>query len=300
MPHFHKEFAHFRSVTPERAGLLLNCEDSRGDQLTNCQNCFEAYSLRESQECRYVGNGSNSKSCQDCNFFDECELQYFSTNAGPNFNVMFCYLVWSAHDALYSSNCFHSHHFFGCTGLKHHEYCILNKPYSKDEYYSLLARIFKHMRETGEFGKFFPLKDSPFAYNETVAQELYPLTKEIAHASGLQWLDRDSRDYGPATYVPPRSIAEVGDGVVKERLSCQRCGKGYRITTPELAFYRKTEISIPLVCPDCRHSARMERRNIRYLQTTKCSSCSAAIETTVRNTHGKNVLCDTCYAREVG
>jgi len=38
-----------------------------------------------------------------------------------------------------------SHDCFGCVGLKHAEYSILNKRYSKDEYFSLKKKIIEHM-----------------------------------------------------------------------------------------------------------------------------------------------------------
>ena len=34
------------------------------------------------------------------------------------------------------------------------------------------------MISTGEWGEFFPSSLSPFGYNETVAQEYFPLTRE--------------------------------------------------------------------------------------------------------------------------
>jgi len=34
------------------------------------------------------------------------------------------------------------------------------------------------MMKTGEWGEFFPASLSPFGYNETVAQEYFPLSRE--------------------------------------------------------------------------------------------------------------------------
>ncbi|HRI36281.1 MAG TPA: hypothetical protein PK765_04380 [bacterium] len=59
-------------------------------------------------------------------------------------------------------------------------YCILNKQYTEEEYNTLVPKIIAHMRETGEWGEFFSPNLSPFGYNETVAMEYFPLTKEQA------------------------------------------------------------------------------------------------------------------------
>ena len=34
------------------------------------------------------------------------------------------------------------------------------------------------MKSTGEWGEFFPHEMSPFGYNETVAQEYFPMTED--------------------------------------------------------------------------------------------------------------------------
>ena len=55
---------------------------------------------------------------------------------------------------------------------------ILNTSYSAHEYETLCAKIIGHMQSTAEWGEFFPHELSPFGYNETVAQEYFPMTEE--------------------------------------------------------------------------------------------------------------------------
>ena len=43
----------------------------------------------------------------------------------------------------------------------------------------LKEKIIEHMQETKEWGEYFPGNVSPFAYNESMAQDYFPLTKEI-------------------------------------------------------------------------------------------------------------------------
>jgi hypothetical protein len=40
------------------------------------------------------------------------------------------------------------------------------------------------MQSTGEWGEYFPIEVSPFGYNETVAQEYFPLTEEEVNSKG--------------------------------------------------------------------------------------------------------------------
>ena len=43
------------------------------------------------------------------------------------------------------------------------------------------------MRSTGEWGEFFPHELSPFGYNETVAQEYFPMTEGEVKSRGWNW-----------------------------------------------------------------------------------------------------------------
>lgn len=66
---------------------------------------------------------------------------------------------------------------FGCIGLKKAKNSVLNTSYSVQEYETLCGKVIDHMRSTGEWGEFFPHELSPFGYNETIAQEYFPMTE---------------------------------------------------------------------------------------------------------------------------
>ena len=89
-----------------------------------------------------------------------------------------------------------SHDLFGCAGLKKSEYCILNKQYNKVEYEKLRKEIVAQMNavpykdKTGNiyrYGEYFPIELSYFGYNETVANEYFPMTEKEAAAKGFGW-----------------------------------------------------------------------------------------------------------------
>ena len=50
------------------------------------------------------------------------------------------------------------------------------------------------MKKRGEWGEFFPGMVSPFAYNETVASEYYPLFKTEAEKQGFRWFDKNEAE----------------------------------------------------------------------------------------------------------
>jgi hypothetical protein len=51
------------------------------------------------------------------------------------------------------------------------------------------------MQKTGEWGQYFPASLSPFAYNESVAQDYFPLTAEVARQEGYTWHEKEGSDY---------------------------------------------------------------------------------------------------------
>jgi hypothetical protein len=93
---------------------------------------------------------------------------------------------------------------FGCVGLKKRQYCIFNKQYIKEEYFKLRSEIIKHMNNNPyidkkgnvyRYGEFFPIEKSPTPYNETTAQEFFPLTKDQATKMGYKWKEKEDRNY---------------------------------------------------------------------------------------------------------
>jgi hypothetical protein len=175
----------------------------------------------------------------------------------------------------------------------------LNKKYSKDEYQKMVARIIEHMQKTGEWGEYFPVNLSPFDYNETIAQDHFPMSEEEVNGRGWRWRPKDQKEYQPATYNVPNSIREVQDDVLKAMCSCKQCGKNYRVIAQELKFYRAHNIPLPKLCPDCRHTERMKLRTPWRLWKRSCNKCNIEIETSYSPERPEIIYCEKCYLDEV-
>jgi hypothetical protein len=202
---------------------------------------------------------------------------------------------------MYSQFCYHSKDLFGCVGLNQKQYCIFNKQYTKEEYEKLVPKIIEHMQKTGEWGKFFPIEISPFGYNETVAQEYLPLTKEEAQARGYNWKDKDKKEYQPQSYELPDSIDEIDKGILDKVLACESCGKNYKIIPHELMRLKQFKMPAPRLCFDCRHEARMNLRNPRILYHRQCMNegCANEFETTYAPERPEKIYCEDCYQKAV-
>lgn len=290
---FRVEFEKLKARQPQKYAAISNAEASSGDNLShvkNCIHCFETYegaedcknlflagwNLKDSRNADHVGHGA--------------ELVYDSLGTfGGASTVRHSYFNGGSFDLWYSAMCNGSNNLFGCFGLRHKSFCILNKQYTEQEYLELVPKIIEHMQSMPyvgkdgyayQFGDYIPKEFSPFSYNESVAQEYFPLTKEQAATKGYEWKDRDSDEKAftiLGTDLPSR-IGEVQDSILKQVIACEhqgtcleQCTKVFRIIPRELEFYRGANLPVPSLCPNCRHYSRMKRRNPIKLWKGTCA-----------------------------
>jgi hypothetical protein len=203
----------------------------------------------------------------------------------------------------YCDSCHNSNELFGCVGVKKGSYMILNKQYSKEEYVELKAKLIEHMKETGEYGEFFPVELSPFAYNETQAQVYFPMVKEDALQRGFRWKDDMPGTYGKETVAPeniPDKITDIPDSFTKEIFRCVRTDRNYNVPEFELAFYRQHNIPFPRLYPDERYKDRIHLRPERRLYDGVCAVSGTAIKVAYPPDHRpKMIVSDEVYKKEV-
>ncbi len=279
-------------------------ERSTGDYLDHSKNAFATYDCREVEDVRYAQSLTKAKDCMDYSFWGrDVELIYETHACGLNCQrILFCNECWEGcNDLLYCDSCIGSSSLFGCTGLRHKKYCILNKQYSKEEYERLVPKIIEHMRAAREWGEPLPITASPFAYNETAAQDYFPLTKEDVIEREWRWYEETN---GGENYLGPTidisdDIANVDDTICTKILMCETTGKPYKIIPQELKFYRQAGLPIPRKCPDQRHTERMAKRNPRKLWDRACAKCKKATQTTYAPERTEIVYCEECYLQTV-
>lgn len=299
-----EEIAKLKLAVPHKYYSGHNNENFSGDHIFSSKNAFNCFDCNNLEDCNYCTWMTKSKDCQDCYAWGNTgELGYENHLCGNGYhNVQFCDGCSNDISNLMYSECIRngSHDIFGCISLFRKEYCILNKQYSKEAYFDLLPKIIAHMERTGEWGRPLPISLSRFAYNESIAQEYMPLTKDTALALGAEWKDEEIKThYQGTTGTYPYNIAEVSDDILKEILTCKSCSKNYRIIAQELNLYRKLKVAIPEHCFACRYKNRFSQRNPRKLWARNCMKCNAPIETTYAHGRPETVYCEACYVKEV-
>ena len=139
-----------------------------------------------------------------------------------------------------------------------------------------------------KYGEFFPPELSPFAYNETIAQEYFPLTKKEALEQGYKWKEREERNYkiDIKNKDIPNNIKDVKEDIVGKVIECANnsdaqksrspdqdasgCTEAFKVIPDELKFYQRMNLPIPHLCPNCRHYNRLKQRNPLKLWHRKC------------------------------
>jgi Zn ribbon nucleic-acid-binding protein len=286
---------------PRRAAVILNSQNACGDNIVESKDIFKCFNVEKSETTRNSWGVEFSKDICDSDFIHYGEICYENMSNSKSGNIFFSAVaIEGVSDLWYSMYCVNgTHDSFGSVSLKKQEYCILNKKYSREEYGKMVSKIIEHMIKSGEYGEFFPVGSSPFAYNESVAQEYYPLSEKQVLEKDWRWKEENTKQYLPQTFIIPDDIKDVPDTVLNELLACVDCKKNYKIVPQELKFYRSKNLAISGKCPDCRYKDRMTLRNPRKLFDRKCAKCSAEIQTTFAPDRPEIVYCEKCYLKEV-
>jgi len=287
-----QDYEGLKLKTPRLFANLINCENSTGSNLRNCRNvknCFDAFDM---EDCHYVENGPGEvKDVYDMSGGTHDELGCELVSIAYGYNLFSClYSHNQLTNAYYCIACPGCQNCFGCVGLKNQKYCIFNKQYSEEEFSRLASKIIEHMKRAGEWGEFFPAWISPYAYNESISQERYPLTKEEALRKDFRWLDESER----GSSIHAQSAA---DNITI--FACSTCNKNFKIIEPEQSFYKKMNLPLPKNCPECRHRKRFAMRNPCRLYSRPCSNCQKPIQSTYSPDRPEIVYCESCYLKEV-
>jgi hypothetical protein len=309
-----------------------------GEYISNSKNVINSYLVRGGEDLKYVHYAQVPvlKDCMDMMVGGlNSELIYEAVTCGWNSSqIRFCYECWDGGiDFEYSMFCGKkANHVFGGVSLKSGDYVILNKKYSKEDFYKLRDEIRKHMDEIPyidkkgriyKYGEFFPLEFSPFAYNDTITPEHFSLTKEQIESYGANWYEIPKTEYNTSINSTdiPDDIGSVKDEIINEVISCEKCNRAYKIIPEELQFLRQCKLPIPRSCVDCRHKERISQRNKSKLYKRQCNcngGCSSNNKyiNTIEHFHGKDkcniefetayepdrpeiIYCEKCYQQEV-
>src|SRR3989339_555995 len=315
-----EEFENIKIKLPRKFSTILYSDNVKGDHIVQSKNATYCFDVKKSKDIKYCKQVIEAIDVHDANYCEFMELCYDYIGYWKINRVLFSNIIGDSNNIKYSDFCSASSNLFGCIALRSKQYCILNRQYTKSEYEELVPKIIKHMSDMPyidskgrvyKYGEFFPSELSPFAYNETIAQEYYPLTKEQALEQGYKWKDKEERNYTIDIHTEdiPDSINDIQDNdILNKVIECshkgtcnQQCTEAFKIIPEELSFYRRMNLPLPRLCPNCRHYERLAQRNPMKRWHRQCmkEGCTNEFETSYAPERPEIVYCERCYQNEV-
>lgn len=333
-----EEFMGLAKRSVHKYANILKATNSSGNNILNAKNthyCFDAYNVEDLKYCHRVLDMTNSMDTNYTGLGSELIYEY-NVGGKADYNVHFSVAALDGlRDSEYTDYCFSSFSLFACIALRNKQNCIFNKQYSESEYKDLRSRIITHMNDapyvdragrTYRYGEFFPIELSPHAYNETIAQEYWALSKDEVLSNGYAWREPDTRGYQITLQPenPTDHINEVKEDILNQVVGCahkgqckEQCTTAFKIIPDELQFYRKIGIPLPRLCPNCRHYARLGQIEPMKLWHRQCvcdykirqnsskhahhpeGRCPNEFETSYAPERPEVVYCEQCYNAEV-
>lgn len=311
------QFEQLKMSIPRKYANIIKSKEVVGDDIMNSRD-VQGFNIRDNAEhVRYAYRVHNSSDVWDgFVVWNGAELVYEGVSCSGQ-RIFMSQLIWGGSDVYYSYNCFDCTNIFGCVGLRNKSYCILNKQYTKEEYFELVAKLKKHMSDTPYrderglvygYGEFLPVSFSPFGYNETVAQELCPIISEAAAQSGYPWRKFSKKEYKVTLRSEqlPDAMSEVSDAILSEVIECahagsaceEMCSSAFKLIPMEIMMYRQLGVPLPRLCPNCRHFQRVKSRNPIRLWERACmcagsKSVSGLYVNTRKHEHGDKACRNT-------
>jgi len=112
------------------------------------------------------------------------------------------------------------------------------------------------------------------------------------------------------------NIKDVSDDIINKVIECEhkgkcneQCTEAFKIIPQELQFYKRASLSLPKLCPNCRHYQRLKQRNPLKLWHRQCMCdkdnhehkdiCKVEFETSYEPERPEIVYCEKCYQAEV-
>ena len=268
-----EKLENLKGKLPHIQSHIYASENCTGDNIYNSVNCHYAFDCKECENCKYIYFAPKTVDTYDCTFCapDGNRLCYNVCSTVNLESSMVNFFCWDGNNVFYSFDCHQNDDIFACVSLRHKKNCILNKAYSKFEYEKLFNKIKKHMEETGEWAEYFHFSTSPFTYNETIAQEYFPLDQAGVQALGSKWKE-DSEEIA---------------------------AKKFKIIPQEEDFYHRMKLPKPEIGPDQRHMDRLKAHNFFQLFDRKCPKCRKNMQTIYSPENSNIIYCAECYKKEI-
>ncbi len=132
---FFEQFKELALAVPRPALEVQNNVNSPYTNFTwECKNCYLSPSTLFSENVYYAKCATKCKDCLDCLEIVGCELCYGCINASRCHRSQYLVDCRDCLDSAFLFDCASCQNCFMCSNLRNKSYCILNAPYTKEDY----------------------------------------------------------------------------------------------------------------------------------------------------------------------
>ncbi len=125
---------------PHTSGINnFNCDWS--DDSWNCKNCYLSRSMEGCEDLTYCYRALNSKNSIDLTYSFDMEQSYDCFYCFKCYSVSYSFNSRDCIDSAFLADCRNCQNCFMSWNLRNKKYYILNKPYSKEEYFAKLKEF---------------------------------------------------------------------------------------------------------------------------------------------------------------
>ncbi len=255
----------WKTISPKPI-YIESSVNSSGNYIFNSKNARHCYDVTGVEDCAYIQSIYNipvTDSYDITGFGEGLDLAYEGVIVGGKASnlkaVSEC--GYDIRNVEYSKLILNnSRDCFGSIALRGKQYCILNKQYPKDEYELLVQKIKQHMKEMPyidkkgrvyQYGEFFPIEFSPFAYQDSLANNFIAYSEEqVTSNNYLSFSQKNQENPQTPTFVDEnKNISEYDESVCQIVFTCKKTGKPYKISKEELRFLQKMKLPLSLYAP---------------------------------------------------
>lgn len=321
-----------------------NCEGVNGEKTffsKNSVNTFGCNSVENTINCGVWWDGINDSCINVINaietWWDVDTIIWTVTVWMSTSNIFYSYAIVEACSHIYYSIDLETcEECLFCIWLKSKKYCILNKQYSKWEYFERKEKIINQLQAENKWWKSLDFWMLWFPYNDTLAYDYFWIQKIIHKDWTKKIIDKNAkwivtllgtdfitdaildlwgkekinitwRTCNKEINIPDNfetihaseliSIDEVGEDILNKVIICEESGRPFRIMPDELKFYKKHWLALPRIHHELRMEKHLNNRSHWELYVDSCDKCDSQMLTVYKSKPKFKVYCPDCYKK---
>lgn len=316
-----------------------NTENVVWEHMVSAKNIFWWWFTYRSEDSRYTYFCDDVTDCMDTDFcVNNMQLCYQCITSYNCYNSISCLNLSDSKNCYYCISCSWCSDCFWCYWLTNQQYCIFNKQYTKEEYEQMVQEIIKNLVKEWKWGNFLDSSLSLFPYNDTCANNLYPIEKSkdiswkistinkdwtwtvmiledkfISRAQLDLWWEKKlnilfrtkDQEINVPTWIQsisieeiPDKIDEIDDQILNKWIVCEETWRIFRVTKTELDFYKKHKIPFPRKHFWFRQIERARNRPSGRLFVVQCAGCGKKVFSIHDSNSKTRILCLDCFERD--